>query len=342
MKKSGPRVAINSSQTAGKDCNWFVFEYKCKPCPKQNQCRNKVLCPGYHRDKERRRDPKIYKYDTMPCPNVRSMARGWGLPSQCPNGDECVHTHTLLETMHHPLLYKKNLCTNFIEGNQCEWGVYCSHAHGIEDQNVDGTWFLADPSNPKCRDYVTRKLDNIDSATKLRQKINTGKVKTVQIKTTKTSQNVWGRKSPSPTKPIAPSTSIFSIHDPPLITDTGKAFPSLQSINTQPIGTFGNTSYQNRSSQLLDQPIRRTSTPGLLSQPIRHIPTPVTAPNIEWLNISPQTKWTDPIFICRNCNSAKREWCIVPCGHVLCASCQLKSTCGICATVKQRSQKIQW
>jgi len=40
-----------------------------------------------------------------------------------------------MEQMYHPNIYKTSLCTNFAAngGNQCQWGYFCTHAHGQKD-----------------------------------------------------------------------------------------------------------------------------------------------------------------------------------------------------------------
>lgn len=37
--------------------------------------------------------------------------------------------------MYHPNIYKTSMCINFTnpQGNKCQWGFYCTHAHGQED-----------------------------------------------------------------------------------------------------------------------------------------------------------------------------------------------------------------
>lgn len=59
----------------------------------------------------------------------------WQPPSRCTNGDDCPYSHTLLEQMYHPNIYKTSMCINFTNprGNKCQWGYYCTHAHGAED-----------------------------------------------------------------------------------------------------------------------------------------------------------------------------------------------------------------
>jgi len=188
-RKTGPSVSVNASRSAGKDANWFVFEYKVNKCPRGNKCRDRILCGGYHREKERRRDPRKFKYDTMPCPEVKPGAHHhWMLPHYCSNGDACNHTHTLLETMHHPLLYKSTLCVNYMENKQCDWGPYCSHAHGPEDLN-DGTWFVKDGANPKsyqyCRKVIHKKTEQNESQ---------------QQKQVAESNNPWKKERRTPSK----------------------------------------------------------------------------------------------------------------------------------------------
>ncbi|MES1922717.1 hypothetical protein MHBO_004242, partial [Bonamia ostreae] len=64
----------------------------------------------------------------------------WREPSRCEKLVLCEFSHTLLEQMYHPHIYKTSLCSNFNEafGNEtikqnCLWGNLCTHAHGKSD-----------------------------------------------------------------------------------------------------------------------------------------------------------------------------------------------------------------
>eukprot|EP01084_Bolivina_argentea_P089369 161274_1 len=119
--------------------NFFMKCYKCQPCSLRRNCPSKVTCPGWHHEGEKRRNPgeePDYLYSEEPCPNVKPQGSNkWQPPSRCTDGDDCGYSHTLLEQMYHPNIYKTSMCINFTnpQGNKCQWGFYCTHAHGQDD-----------------------------------------------------------------------------------------------------------------------------------------------------------------------------------------------------------------
>lgn len=112
---------------------FFMHDYKVTKCRNKN-CRNKYTCAGWHHEGERRRNPAQYPYSDEPCPDVKVDGQ-WSLPSHCSQAERCPYSHTLLEQMYHPQIYKTSQCINYNSkgGNKCKWGAYCTHAHGEDD-----------------------------------------------------------------------------------------------------------------------------------------------------------------------------------------------------------------
>jgi hypothetical protein len=119
----------------------YMVMFKTERCGKKPCSRT---CEKFHSLKERRRSPlQFSNYSETPCPNVKCapVAAGkstWGDPTRCPKGDSCEFSHTLLEQMYHPNIYKTGLCNKFNPDpavNTCLWSALCTHAHGLEDRD---------------------------------------------------------------------------------------------------------------------------------------------------------------------------------------------------------------
>ncbi|ETO09153.1 hypothetical protein RFI_28235 [Reticulomyxa filosa] len=112
---------ISPFPTRNENLYFFMFRYKVHGCPYRRNCSEKVICELYHHDGEKRRNP------------VGSVK--WLPQSRCANGDKCQYSHTILEQMYHPNIYKTSMCMNYTNpsGNRCKWGYYCTHAHGQHD-----------------------------------------------------------------------------------------------------------------------------------------------------------------------------------------------------------------
>eukprot|EP00475_Leptophrys_vorax_P042957 TRINITY_DN811_c0_g1_i1.p1 TRINITY_DN811_c0_g1~~TRINITY_DN811_c0_g1_i1.p1 ORF type:complete len:605 (+),score=115.46 TRINITY_DN811_c0_g1_i1:146-1960(+) len=115
----------------------YIILYKTERCNRKPCART---CEKYHSVKERRRNPLQFEYSEQPCQNVKAGAssRAWGDPSKCPEGDDCQFSHTLLEQMYHPNIYKTGMCNKFTSDpatNNCSWGALCTHAHGPQDRD---------------------------------------------------------------------------------------------------------------------------------------------------------------------------------------------------------------
>jgi len=102
-------------------------------------CQDKPTCEGWHHEGERRRNPGVgpnFLYSEEPCLKLKAPGTSkWLKPTNCKDGDACRFSHTLMEQMYHPNIYKTSLCTNFTAngGDQCQWGYFCTHAHGQKD-----------------------------------------------------------------------------------------------------------------------------------------------------------------------------------------------------------------
>jgi hypothetical protein len=117
------------------DRQFYLYSYKCYPCNNTTPDCARGVCPNYHYDNKRRRNPSLFPYAHESCPNVKSADSGqWKRPSSCPLGDACLLSHTLLESMYHPAVYKSVMCSNFNEQDpatwlKCSWGRACAHSH---------------------------------------------------------------------------------------------------------------------------------------------------------------------------------------------------------------------
>uniref|UniRef100_A0A672VAS4 Unk like zinc finger n=2 Tax=Strigops habroptila TaxID=2489341 RepID=A0A672VAS4_STRHB len=84
------------------DTNFVLAGYKTEQCTKPPRlCRQGYACPHYHNSRDRRRNPRKFKYRSTPCPNVKH-ADEWGEPSRCESGDSCQYCHSRTEQQFHP------------------------------------------------------------------------------------------------------------------------------------------------------------------------------------------------------------------------------------------------
>ncbi|XP_062444747.1 putative E3 ubiquitin-protein ligase UNKL isoform X3 [Rhea pennata] len=93
---------ILSEDPRWQDTNFVLAGYKTEQCTKPPRlCRQGYACPHYHNNRDRRRNPRKFKYRSTPCPNVKH-ADEWGEPSRCENGDSCQYCHSRTEQQFHP------------------------------------------------------------------------------------------------------------------------------------------------------------------------------------------------------------------------------------------------
>lgn len=96
-----------------------IDAFKVELCPDSN-CKQKP-CTRFHNAYDRRRDPRVYVYASLPCKEVfEAGRRKFGNPSNCSKGDECRFAHTKYETCYHPMFYKTQLCREYIDTGLCE------------------------------------------------------------------------------------------------------------------------------------------------------------------------------------------------------------------------------
>lgn len=84
------------------DSQYVLANYKTEPCKRPPRlCRQGYACPQFHNSKDRRRNPKAFKYRSTPCPQVKQHDE-WGDPAVCDNGDNCQYCHTRTEQQFYP------------------------------------------------------------------------------------------------------------------------------------------------------------------------------------------------------------------------------------------------
>ncbi|XP_009872880.1 PREDICTED: putative E3 ubiquitin-protein ligase UNKL, partial [Apaloderma vittatum] len=120
---------ILSEDPRWQDTNFVLFGYKTEHCTKPPRlCRQGYACPHYHNSRDRRRNPRKFKYRSTPCPNVKH-ADEWGEPSRCENGDNCQYCHSRTEQQFHPEIYKSSKCNDMRQTGYCPRGPFCAFAH---------------------------------------------------------------------------------------------------------------------------------------------------------------------------------------------------------------------
>uniref|UniRef100_A0A3Q3KS33 Unk like zinc finger n=1 Tax=Mastacembelus armatus TaxID=205130 RepID=A0A3Q3KS33_9TELE len=111
------------------DTNFVLANYKTDQCTKPPRlCRQGYACPHYHNSRDRRRNPRKFKYRSTPCPNVKHGDE-WGEPSKCDSGDSCPYCHSRTEQQFHPEIYKSTKCNDMRQTGYCPRGPFCAFAH---------------------------------------------------------------------------------------------------------------------------------------------------------------------------------------------------------------------
>ncbi|KAL6102591.1 unkl [Pungitius sinensis] len=111
------------------DTNFVLANYKTDQCNKPPRlCRQGYACPHYHNSRDRRRNPRKFKYRSTPCPNVKHGDE-WGEPSKCESGDCCQYCHSRTEQQFHPEIYKSTKCNDMRQTGYCPRGPFCAFAH---------------------------------------------------------------------------------------------------------------------------------------------------------------------------------------------------------------------
>ncbi|XP_018091872.1 putative E3 ubiquitin-protein ligase UNKL isoform X2 [Xenopus laevis] len=111
------------------DTNFVLASYKTDQCTKPPRlCRQGYACPHYHNSRDRRRNPRKFKYRSTPCPSVKHGDE-WGEPSKCESGDSCQYCHSRTEQQFHPEIYKSTKCNDMRQTGYCPRGPFCAFAH---------------------------------------------------------------------------------------------------------------------------------------------------------------------------------------------------------------------
>eukprot|EP00075_Anas_platyrhynchos_P035649 XP_027324902.1 putative E3 ubiquitin-protein ligase UNKL isoform X3 [Anas platyrhynchos] len=124
---------ILSEDPRWQDTTFVLAGYKTEQCTKPPRlCRQGYACPHYHNSRDRRRNPRKFRYRSTPCPNVKH-ADEWGEPSRCESGDSCQYCHSRTEQQFHPEIYKSTKCNDMRQTGYCPRGPFCAFAHVEED-----------------------------------------------------------------------------------------------------------------------------------------------------------------------------------------------------------------
>ncbi|NXJ46786.1 UNK protein, partial [Spizaetus tyrannus] len=122
------------------DTNFVLAGYKTEQCTKPLRlCRQGYACPHYHNSRDRRRNPRKFKYRSTPCPNVKH-ADEWGEPSRCESGDSCQYCHSRTEQQFHPEIYKSTKCNDMRQTGYCPRGPFCAFAHVENSIGIANEW----------------------------------------------------------------------------------------------------------------------------------------------------------------------------------------------------------
>lgn len=115
----------------------FLGTYKVNRC-KDKANHDKKVCPFWHSKLDRRRNPLEVRYASTDCANMDENVI-------CKDGDACLHSHSNLEKMFHPDLYKISLCMKFMNAHSCDRGKYCAFAHSSEELRVTSNGPMTPP-----------------------------------------------------------------------------------------------------------------------------------------------------------------------------------------------------
>ncbi|KFM26308.1 Zinc finger CCCH domain-containing protein 33 [Auxenochlorella protothecoides] len=117
----GRRVSQLSKECYCTD-EFRMYQFKIDMCPRLAEVHDWTDCPYGHPDeKARRRDPRRYCYQGVPCPDFRK--------GSCKRGDACSFSHGVFECWLHPTMYRTQLCK---EGARCARAI-CFFAHSMEE-----------------------------------------------------------------------------------------------------------------------------------------------------------------------------------------------------------------
>ncbi|EZG70714.1 hypothetical protein GNI_054300 [Gregarina niphandrodes] len=103
----------------------------CKAKAATSFCVLKENCCDSHCLSWHRRNPFLYPYRPLLCPNTRfwTEAKRMKVRTWCKRGRLCLFAHTKEEQMYHPLVYKTQVCRDY---PRCD-KPYCPFAHGLHE-----------------------------------------------------------------------------------------------------------------------------------------------------------------------------------------------------------------
>jgi len=123
-----------------------MYCFKVLPCSKR-YVHDWTICPFAHPgEKARRRDPRLYSYTGVACPEMKKSL-------DCPRGDSCTYAHNVFEYWMHPSRYRTQLCN---DGFVCCRKV-CFFAHALDEIRVSNVKvdpngeYDIDPFKPKSK-----------------------------------------------------------------------------------------------------------------------------------------------------------------------------------------------
>ncbi len=116
----------------------FFNTFKQNECEKGADCPKGINCIKWHNKQDQRRDQYIVNYQCYACPNL------WDYEKKifkhetlsCPDGDQCLFSHSIYEAWYHSTTYKTLQCPYLILAlHKPEMGGECPF-------NRDLDWFL--------------------------------------------------------------------------------------------------------------------------------------------------------------------------------------------------------
>ncbi|XP_067935180.1 RING finger protein unkempt-like [Watersipora subatra] len=148
MSTSMEKERILNDDPKWNDSQYVLANYKTEPCKRPPRlCRQGYACPQFHNSKDRRRNPKLYKYRSTPCPQVKQHDE-WGDPAVCDNADDCQYCHTRTEQQFYPEIYKSTKCKDMVQTGYCPRGPFCAFAHVDQEINMTKDAQMESPRTP--------------------------------------------------------------------------------------------------------------------------------------------------------------------------------------------------
>lgn len=152
------------------DPHYVLINYKTEQCHRPHRlCRQGYACPSFHNPRDKRRSPKVFKYRSTPCPNVK---RGdeWGDPPLCDAGDSCSYCHTRTEQQFHPEIYKSSKCNDMVQTGYCPRGQFCAFAH--LEKELNEPWDALIGSEATLSEFVEAALPTPPCSSNVSNKIS--------------------------------------------------------------------------------------------------------------------------------------------------------------------------